>query len=121
MQLLSHIRKQEKKHKRLYNSNNKSTKSDYSIIQKTYVYKHFYFQTVNGICDFQAFGHCYKLIDEFMHLTQAQDACAQDDGYIVEINSAEENDLILYILEGMTMAGIYMTLPTINIGMINTV
>ena len=56
-----------------------------------------------------------------MHLTQAQDACAQDDGYIVEINSAEENDLILYILEGMTMAGIYMTLPTINIGMINTI
>ena len=68
-----------------------------------------YNQTVDGICDFQAFGHCYKLIDALIPLADAQTACADDGGYIVEINSAEENDLILYILEGVCKNNNYMS------------
>ncbi len=62
--------------------------------------------TAAGICDHHAFGHCYKYFDSVMPFEGANTLCrnSDDPGYILEINSAEENEFALMIRNGIFFA-----------------
>ena len=57
--------------------------------------------TGNGVCTYYNVGHCYHFIDGLMGWDQAQTECSENGGYIIEINSAEENRLVAQIVEGL--------------------
>ena len=60
--------------------------------------------SADGNCNYYAFSHCYKFVESLMSLNDATALCngnAESTGYIMEINSAEENELIHQILNGI--------------------
>ena len=59
-----------------------------------------FFFVVGNICEFHAFGHCYKFFDTLSTFEEAQSLCDEQQGHVVEVGSAEENEFVFEVLVG---------------------
>ena len=55
-----------------------------------------------GICEYHAFGHCYKVFDVAERYVDAENLCQSEghQGYVIEVNSVEENEFVYNVLHG---------------------